>query len=85
MAESDIYTPISVRVKLRKSQFSGETNKWKCTINGEDRIVTLRDVQWFCTSVEEASRSFVENEIESFVIGGTFVSDPWALSDNNPS
>lgn len=66
--EGRTWNPIKVMVTLRRSQFTGEDNKWVCTINGEKRVVTLRDVQWFCESMEEAISSFNEEEIESYNI-----------------
>lgn len=66
--------PIRVRVKLRQSQYTGVTNKWICTIYGEKREVTMREVEWYCMSVEGAVHSFKESEIESFSIVGQYPS-----------
>ena len=70
MKAEEYITPIKVKVRLKYGQFSGETNKWFCTINGEKRVVTVRDVVWYCTSVEEAAKSFKKSEVESFNITG---------------
>jgi len=67
---------IKVRVKLRQGQYTGEMNKWGCTINGEKREVTMRDVEWYCLSLEGAVHSFKESEIESFNIIGDYPVDP---------
>ena len=66
------FTPIKVKVTLRQGQFTGIMNKWICTIHGEKREVTTRDVEWHCMNVEDAIHSFKENEIESFSIVGQY-------------
>ena len=70
--EGSTCTPIKVRVELRREQFTGELNKWMCTINGEQRVVTMRDVEWYCNSLAEALNTFKEEEICSFVITGNY-------------
>jgi hypothetical protein len=64
------FTPIKVRVRLRQEQYTGVINKWICTIHGEKREVTMREVEWYCMSVEDAVHSFIESEIQSFSIVG---------------
>jgi hypothetical protein len=71
------FTPIKVRVTLRKGQYTGVMNKWICTIHGEKREVTMRDVEWYCMNVEDAVHSFKESEIESFSIVGQYTVDPY--------
>lgn len=66
------FTPIKVRVKLRQRQYTGVMNKWICTIHGEKREVTMRDVEWYCINVEDAVHSFKVSEIESFSIVGEY-------------
>jgi hypothetical protein len=66
------FTPIKVRVRLRKCQYTGVMNKWICTIHGEKREVTMQDVEWYCMNVEDAVHSFKGNEIESFSIVGQY-------------
>jgi hypothetical protein len=63
-------TLIKVRVRLRQEQYTGVINKWICTIHGEKREVTMREVEWYCMSVEDAVHSFIESEIQSFSIVG---------------
>ena len=70
------FTPIKVRVKLRQGQYTGVMNKWICTIHGEMREVTMRDVEWYCMNVEDAVHSFKESEIESFSIIGQYTVEP---------
>jgi hypothetical protein len=65
-------TPITITLRLRQKQYTGVRNKWACTIHGEKREVTMRDVQWHCVSVEDAINSFKESEIESFTIEGHY-------------
>ena len=68
---------LRVKVKLRKQgQYTGVMNKWICTIHGEKREVTMRDVEWYCMNVEDAVHSFKESEIESFSIIGQYPVDP---------
>jgi transcriptional regulator NrdR family protein len=67
---------IKVRVKLRQGQYTGVMNKWICTIHGEKREVTMRDVEWYCMNVEDAVHSFKESEIESFSIVGQYIVEP---------
>ena len=68
----NMQTPIKVRVTLKNSQYTGELNKWICTIHGEKREVTMQDVQWYCMNVQTAVNSFKEEEIRSFTITGDF-------------
>ena len=72
-----IFAPIKVRVKLRQGQYTGVMNKWICTIHGEKREVTMRDVEWCCMNVEDAVHSFKESEIESFTIVGQYHVEPY--------
>ena len=75
-ARTFTFTPIKVRVKLRQGQYTGVMNKWICTIHGEKREVTMRDVEWDCMNVEDAVHSFKESEIESFSIIGQYTVEP---------
>jgi hypothetical protein len=59
------FTPIKVRVRLRQEQYTGVINKWICTIHGEKREVTMREVEWYCMSVEDAVHSFIESECKN--------------------
>ena len=68
-----IFTPIKVRVRLKQGQYTGIMNKWICTIYGEKREVPMRDVEWYCMTVEDAVYSFKKSEIESFNISGNYV------------
>jgi hypothetical protein len=64
-------TPIKIKVKLRKTQFLG-FNQWKCNIHGEDRIVSMQWVEWYCMSIEDAISSFKQYQVEEFTIKGQF-------------
>ena len=62
--------PVKVKVKLKNEMKTKDTTKWLCTINGERRIVTSQVVVWYCTSLEQAAKSFERKEIQYFVIDG---------------
>jgi hypothetical protein len=64
-------TPIKIKVKLRQTQFLG-FNQWKCNIHGEDRIVLMQWVEWYCMSIEDAINSFKQYQVEEFTISGQF-------------
>lgn len=68
-------TPIKVRVTLRESQYI-DMNQWKCTIHGEERIVTMKVVEWYCMNPEDAVHSFKISEIEFFTIEGKYLEQP---------
>lgn len=68
---SRVVTPIKIKVKLRQTQFLG-FNQWKCNIHGEERIVTMQWVEWYCMSIEDAINSFKQYQVEEFTISGQF-------------
>ena len=63
---------VKVRVRLKRSQYTGHLNKWICTIHGEKREVTMQNVEWWCISPEDATHSFKVSEIESFTVMGQY-------------
>jgi len=53
----------TVKLKLRKEQMIDRTH-WRCTIHGEERIVTMQHVQYVTTGdMRTAMLSFSENEV----------------------
>lgn len=73
--DANTVTPIIIKVKLRESQYLS-FNKWSCTIHGEQRVVLLQWVEWYCMNVEDAIHSFKESEISEFTITGKYHSEP---------
>jgi len=53
---------IKVSFGLRPEQFIS-MNKWKCTINGEERIVCNKVVNFYAEDIFQAVNSFDEREI----------------------
>lgn len=64
-------TPIKIKVKLKQTQFLW-FNQWNCSIHGEDKIVPMQWVKWYCMSVEDAIHSFKQHQVEEFTISGQF-------------
>jgi hypothetical protein len=62
-----ICTPITIRVTLKRCMYVGH-NKWKCCINGETRLVTSQDIQYFALDMNEAANSFRKSEVDKVII-----------------
>ena len=71
--EEILISPIEVRVVLQDGQYVGR-NRWRCTINGEEREVARPEVLWYCEDIEGAVHSFKKKELKSFTITGNFPS-----------
>ncbi len=56
-----------VTIRL-KTELYIDTNKWRCHINGEERVVTLPTVSYFCEDMVLALHSFKPEEILSLEI-----------------
>ena len=52
---------VEVRLRLLPKQRVAD-NKWKCTINGEERLVTCDDVVFHADSLDNVSRRFDQSE-----------------------
>lgn len=67
-----VHFPLRVKVKLKETCFVSD-NKWKCTIDGEERILTDQYITWFkqnIKDVESALNSINMDEILFFTIEG---------------
>ena len=58
---------VEVNLVLKFTQ-AIEMNRWKCTINGEEREVLSRNVQYFQMDEMAALKSFKKDEVESITI-----------------
>ena len=66
---ADHISPIKVTVKLRESQYVS-FNNWRCCVHGEDRLVPMQFVEWYCMSLQDDITSFKLSQVEEFVISG---------------
>ena len=58
---------VEVTITLKDSQRE-DMNKWKCTLRGEDRVVTNKNVSFCHPTLEKINETFNFDECESFVI-----------------
>jgi len=59
------YIRVSVKLKPEMRQDDG---RWKCMVLGEEKVVMLDRVQWYCETIEEAATSFKPSEVVYFTI-----------------
>ena len=59
--------PVQVELTLKRSQEVGY-NKWKVTLNKEERLVTNKRVVYYAVTPMEAAESFEPEEVEEVVI-----------------
>jgi hypothetical protein len=56
-----------VRISLRPAQYT-ELNKWKCTINGEERIVSSQIVVFHVLALDDIPGCVNQDELQSINI-----------------
>ena len=58
---------VHVKMKL-KPEMQQANNKWRCTINGEKRLVLMQTVEFITDTIENAIAGVDQSEIDDIII-----------------